>query len=53
MKCKCPEKRTDGLPPCGKGRGYPRPDGFYCDCGHDVNCCLSYGKEEKDHAGKS
>ena len=60
-ECKCLEKRTDGLPPCGKGRGYQRPDGYYCDCGHDVECCYSYRGtnahwqkwKEEYHAGKS
>jgi len=44
FKCDCPEKRTDGLLPCGKGMGYKRPDGYYCDCGHDVDCCKAYSK---------
>ena len=37
--CKCPIERTDGLPPCGKSIGHKRPDGWYCDCGHEVTCC--------------
>ena len=41
-KCTCDTKRTDGLPPCGKATGYERPDGYYCDCGHDVKCCKNY-----------
>ncbi len=40
-KCKCPQGHTDGLPPCGRGEGHGRPDGFYCDCGHDVKCCVA------------
>ncbi len=42
-KCGCLRSRTDGMSPCGKGLGFPRPDGFYCDCGHDVECCAKMG----------
>ena len=38
MACNCPERRTDGLPPCGAFKGYKRPGGYYCDCGHDLAC---------------
>ena len=47
-KCDCPVKRTDGMPPCGKGLSYKRPDGHYCDCGHDTDCCKGYRKEAND-----
>lgn len=40
--CICPLKRTDGLPPCGKAVGHKRPDGWYCDCGHEVECCTKF-----------
>ncbi len=40
--CDCPEERTDNLPPCGQGLLFKRPDGYYCLCGHDTNCCKKY-----------
>lgn len=42
LMCDCPEERTGGLPPCGKAEGHKRPDGWYCDCGHEVECCAKY-----------
>jgi len=41
LKCKCQIERTDGLEPCGQGRRDQRPDGIYCECGHDSNCCIT------------
>jgi hypothetical protein len=53
--CNCPLSRTDGQDPCGKGLRYERPDGRYCDCGHNTECCEMFGlwlkwkeKEGKD-----
>lgn len=40
--CNCDRNRTDGQNPCGKGLNYQRPDGKYCDCGHDTECCKEY-----------
>lgn len=36
--CACPVSRTDGGPSCDKYVGHKRPDGFYCDCGHEPWC---------------
>ena len=47
-ECDCPKSRTDGQNPCGKGLNYQRPDGMYCDCGHDTECCRFFGQEASD-----
>lgn len=36
--CYCPISRTDGQPPCAWPELHGRPDGFYCDCGHQLEC---------------
>lgn len=38
MGCDCPQDRTDGMPPCETYQPHQRPDGVYCDCGHDRTC---------------
>ena len=47
-KCQCPTDRTDGLPPCGKGLFAKRPDGAYCDCGHETTCCQDFKEAGRD-----
>ena len=51
--CNCPEKKTDGLPPCGKAIGHKRPDGWYCDCGHEVDCCAETVRQGSREASRS
>lgn len=36
--CQVCLRDTAGLPPCDKFEGHERPDGFYCDCGHESKC---------------
>lgn len=37
-KCQTCGRNADGLPPCDDYRPYQRPDGVYCDCGHEGRC---------------
>jgi hypothetical protein len=37
-KCQNCGRDADGMPPCDHFVGHQRPDGWYCDCGHEAKC---------------
>lgn len=36
--CKTCGRDADGLPACDNYEPHQRPDGVYCDCGHEGRC---------------